>query len=407
MPSYILSLILLFSSCSRLELPLRKNSMRVDNNMKFLKDDISLQDFQKALAINVKLLMRAPDKVLQFGPKKITSKNYAWALNSISKFKEKSKLLVFLKKYFNAMEVYGRERWGEILLTSYFEPLYPARIRPTNTFSQPIYKVPPTLVELDIQKLANKKLGAITSKRKVMGGRIIDGPGLIPRIVPFYSRKEIDSDKLLRNKKLELYYLDPIHAFFLQIQGSGALELKDGKRVRVGYAGQNGWKYESIGKYLFNVIPKEKMSLQRIEQYLRTLKIEELYNFLNKNPSYVFFKKLEGRGLTTFGNEVVSGRTLAVDNSYVPLGALGYLSFKKPFYKSSDDLEPTSFNETSRLVIAQDTGGAIKSPGRADLFWGEGDMALKYAGTMRHKAKLWFLVPKVLPDINLDYNYTH
>ena len=97
MPSYILSLILLFSSCSRLELPLRKNSMRVDNNMKFLKDDISLQDFQKALAINVKLLMRAPDKVLQFGPKKITSKNYAWALNSISKFKEKSKLLVFLK----------------------------------------------------------------------------------------------------------------------------------------------------------------------------------------------------------------------------------------------------------------------------------------------------------------------
>jgi membrane-bound lytic murein transglycosylase A len=390
----ILIFIFIISSCARIKLPPKYESMRLVSKKVLLTDDMPLEDFKSGLAINVKLLMRKPNKILQFGKRNISSRDYALALNILTKFKDKKKLLAYIQKNFITLEVYGKNKWGEILLTSYYEPLYSARLKPTDKYYQAIYKLPSDLVELDLQKLANKELRAIETSRSIMGGRVKAGPGVVPRIVPYFNREEIDNHNSLKGQKLELYYLDPIHAFFLQIQGSGILELKDGTTVRVGYVAQNGWKYESIGKHLFDVIPKEEMSLQRIEQHLRTLNKRELYEFLKINPSYVFFRILKGRGLTTFGNEVISGRTLAVDNSYVPLGALGFLNFKKPYYKNMHDSTATSFNKTSRLILAQDTGGAIKSPGRADLYWGEGDKALKYAGMMKHDAKLWFLFPK-------------
>lgn len=390
---FILVLVLLFS-CARQKFTTVDKSMRTIKDFSIILDDLPLNILKDGIEKNIQLLMKKPDRILRFGPFKIKARDYAWSLNIISQFDNKKDLLNYINKNFRAMEVYGKKRWGEILLTSYYEPLYEARIKPTKTYSQPIYRLPLDLVELDLIKLSNEKLGALNSTRKVMGGRVIPGPGHVPRIVPFYSREEIDIKNKLKGQNLELYYLDPIHAFFLQIQGSGILRLKDGTKVRVGYAAQNGWKYESLGKHLFDIIPKEEMSLQRIEAYLRTLDKDKLYEFLRVNPSYVFFRMLDGRGLTTFGNEVVAGRTLAVDNSFIPLGSLGYLVFKKPFYPTSTASVPTSFNETARLIIAQDTGGAIKSTGRADLYWGEGDEALKYAGTMRHEARLWFFLPK-------------
>jgi membrane-bound lytic murein transglycosylase A len=390
----LLILIVLSSSCARQLLISRNDSMKVDQDFLIIVDDLPIDKFQEGVSKNIKLLMRRPDSTLQFGPLKISTRDYAWALDKLTKFKEKDQLLSFINKNFIAMKVYGKNKWGEILLTSYYEPLYGASKIATLKYSQPIYKIPSDLVQLDLKKLSNKKLGALSSNRKVTGGMLVPGLGHVPRVIPFYNRKEIDIDHKLKGKNLELYYLDPINAFFLQVQGSGILQLKDGSKVRIGYAAQNGWKYESLGKHLFDIIPKEEMSLQRIDAYLRTLEKKKLFEMLAINPSYVFFRVLEGRGLTTFGNEVIAGRTLAVDSSYIPLGSLGYLTFKRPYYAKETSDVPTSFNQTSRLIIAQDTGGAIKSTGRADLYWGEGDEALKYAGTMRHSAKLWFLIPK-------------
>ena len=391
--SVIITILFLFS-CARQPISSKNQAMRQFTKTLSLSDDLEIQEFKEGLEKHIKILMKRPNKNLIFGPKIIKARDYAWSLNQLTTFKDKNNLLKFLEDNFIFMEVFGKSKWGEILLTSYYEPMYPARKQPSELYNQPIYQIPPDLVELDMDKFGRAELGNFNSTRSKMGGRIRSGPGQVPRVVPFYSRQEIDQKNKLKGQNLELYYLDPIHSFFLQIQGSGILKLEDGTIIRVGYAAQNGWKYESIGKHLFHIIPKEEMSLQRIEKYLRSLSKEDLYEFLNINPSYVFFRVLEGRGLTTFGNEVISGRTLAIDSSLFPLGALGYLKFKKPHYADKNVEVPTSYNEASRLVLAQDTGGAIKSAGRADLFWGQGEKSLRYAGTMRHDANLWFLFPK-------------
>lgn len=394
MKTLILLLLVTMASCARDKIKLSSEAMRSFTEEITLSDDLPLEEFRVGLKKHISILMKTPGRVLTFGDQKTFAKDYAFALMKILEIKDKQELLDHVSKNFDLMQVYGKKQWGEILLTSYYEPVYPARKKPTEKYSQPLYKLPPDLVEIEMGSFSVEGIGNFETSRKKVSGRIVNTGLPFPKIVPHYSREEIDNKKMLKGKKLELYYLDPIHSFFLQIQGSGVLELPNGKQVRVGYAGQNGWVYESIGKHLFHVIPKEEMSLQKIETHLRTLSKEELYDFLKINPSYVFFKVIKSRGLTTFGNEVISGRTLAVDRSLFPLGAMGYLSFQKPFYADKTVEVPSSYEETSRLVLAQDTGGAIKSAGRADLFWGQGDEALRYAGTMRHTAKLWFLYPK-------------
>lgn len=394
MKTLVLTGLLFLISCARQQVKSPSLAMRVYPKELFLTDDLPIKDLQDGLKLHIKILLKKPKRVLTFGSIKINAKAYALSLEKLLSFKEKSKLLSYIKNNFNVAEVYGKKKWGEILLTSYYEPAYPARLRPTKKYSQPLYRLPKDLVEIDLRSFSIRDIGNFKTSRKKVSGRVVDAGLPFPKIVPHYSREEIDNKKKLKGKGLELYYLDPIHSFFLQIQGSGLLELPNKKIVRVGYAGQNGWKYESIGKHLFHVIPREEMSLQRIEKYLRSLSKKNLYEFLKINPSYVFFRILKGRGLTTFGNEVVSGRTLAIDRSLFPLGAMGFLTFKRPYYADPKDEAPTSFKETSRLILAQDTGGAIKSTGRADLFWGQGDEALRYAGPMRHSAKLWFLYPK-------------
>lgn len=395
MKTLILLLLITLISCARKDIKLASEAMRSFPNKISLSDDLPIKDFKVGLQKHIKILMKKPERVLTFGDRKIFAKDYAFALKDILKISNKKDLIEHVEKNFDLMQVYGKKKWGEILLTSYYEPVYPARKKPSAKYYQPLYQLPPDLVEVDMRRFAVEGVGNFETSRKKVSGRIVRTGLPFPKIIPHFSREEIDNKKKLKGKNLELYYLDPIHSFFLQIQGSGVLELANGKRVRVGYAGQNGWKYESIGKHLFHVIPREEMSLQRIEKHLRTLNKEELYDFLKINPSYVFFKILKTRGVTTFGNEVVSGRTLAVDRSVFPLGAMGYLSFQKPFFADKTVEVPTSYENKSRLVLAQDTGGAIKSAGRADLFWGEGDEALRYAGTMRHEAMLWFLYPKI------------
>jgi membrane-bound lytic murein transglycosylase A len=390
----LILLLLIFTSCARMDVEDPDLAMRPIQHDLELSDDLNLEDFKKGLKVHIDILLKSPARVLNFGGMKVFAKDYAFSLKKLIPIKEKKELLAYIKSHFIIHEVYGKKSWGEILLTSYYEPVYPARRKPTEKYSQPLYKLPPDLVEIDLPSFSVPSIADFETKRKKVSGRMLKKGLPFPKIVPHYSREEIDIEKKLEGQGLELYYLDPIHSFFLQIQGSGVLELPNKKRVRVGYAGQNGWVYESIGKHLFDIIPREEMSLQRIEEHLRTLSKKDLLDFLKINPSYVFFKHLKGRGLTTFGNEVVPGRTLAIDSSLFPLGALGYLSFQKPFYADDSVEVPTSYEETSRLVLAQDTGGAIKSTGRADLFWGEGPEALRYAGTMRHSAKLWFLIPK-------------
>ncbi|MEZ4873580.1 MAG: MltA domain-containing protein [Bdellovibrionales bacterium] len=292
---------------------------------------------------------------------------------------------------------------GKVFITSYFEPVLEGRLTKTSKYSQPLYGRPKdmTLVDLgefsrllpQLEPIKDKVLEQ-KSSGAVVRGRLVERSGALPKVVPYYDREQIDDKNLLNSDVAEvLAYVDPIDAFFLQIQGSGVVVLPNGKRIRVGYDSQNGHPYVAIGKYLFDVIPRENMSLQAIEEHLRSLPPEQAQAILNKNPSYVFFRKLDSRGITYFGTEVQSGRTIATDYRYFPKGALCLLNFDIPIFESPKDDVPRDWLPVSRLVFDQDTGGAIRGPGRVDLFWGEGEEAKQAAGVMKQPGRLVYLLP--------------
>ncbi|MBY0414543.1 MAG: MltA domain-containing protein, partial [Bdellovibrionales bacterium] len=153
--------------------------------------------------------------------------------------------------------------------------------------------------------------------------------------------------------------------------------------------------YFPIGRLLTDSIPLESMSMQKIKLHLKTLSKEDQQKILNKNPSYVFFKKLDGGALTFAGMEVQEGRTIATDVHLFPKGAMAFLETEEPTFNSSEDLEAFQWEKKARIVFDQDTGGAIKGSGRVDLYFGQGDIAAQKAGIMKQKGLLYYLVPKL------------
>jgi len=214
-------------------------------------------------------------------------------------------------------------------------------------------------------------------------GRLENG-----QLKPYYSRAAID-DGALAGRNLELVWVtDPIDAFFLQIQGSGRIRLSDGSLMRVGYAGQNGHSYFAIGRDLIRrgVMTSETISLQAIDAWLRDHP-DEAPALMNRNPSYVFFRRLDGPIVGAQGVPLTPGRSLAVDRAYYPLGLPLWLDAEHP-------IDPNT--RIRRLMIAQDTGGAIKGPVRGDYFWGHGRDAREKAGRMKSRGQMFVLVPRFI-----------
>jgi membrane-bound lytic murein transglycosylase A len=208
------------------------------------------------------------------------------------------------------------------------------------------------------------------------------------RVVPYLSRGDIDREGgPLQGDEL-VWVDDAVEVFFLHIQGSGQVELENGERIRVGYADQNGHPFRSLGRLLIQSgeIPAERASMQGIKDWARR-NPKRAQDFLNANPSYVFFRELP-RELTgplgALGVPLTPERSIAVDPRVVPLGVPVYLATTWP--NTSDPL--------NRLMVAQDTGGAIAGAVRVDFFWGFGDAAGNLAGKMRQGGRIWVLLPK-------------
>jgi membrane-bound lytic murein transglycosylase A len=220
-------------------------------------------------------------------------------------------------------------------------------------------------------------------KFKRLRGRLVGNT-----VVPYLTRAEIDvPDAPLKGKEL-VWVNDPVEAFFLQIQGSGQVRFENGEIMRVGYADQNGHPFRSVGRYLIQQgeMRPETVSMQGIKKWARKHPAK-LDSFLNINPSYVFFKELPGDlsgPIGSLGVPLTAERSIAVDAQVVPLGVPVYLATTWP--NSSDVL--------NRLMVAQDTGGAIAGAVRADFYWGFGDDAGKLAGSMRQNGRMWVLLPK-------------
>ena len=296
---------------------------------------------------------------------------------------ENAALRAFFETRFRPWRVVNSDESTEGLVTGYYEPLLRGSRERSKSFSHAIYGVPDDLLVVDLGELYPEL------KNFRLRGRL-DGR----RVVPYWPRAELTPQSAALAGKALLWVADPIELFFLQVQGSGRVELPDGRRVRVGYADQNGHPYQSIGRWLVDKgeLKLEDASMQGIQAWARA-NPKRLHELLNVNPSFVFFRELPDNGggpPGALGVPLTPGRSIAVDPRAVPLGAPVFLA----------TTQPASGQPMQRLVLAQDTGGAIKGAVRADFFWGFGAEAGAQAGRMRQKGEMWVLLPSALVPEN-------
>lgn len=363
--------------------------MRESKKQLDLTDSLSAESFLTTLQnhIDVMKKSRQVSDPMTFGKRTIPKAEYISALEKIIAAKEN--YISYIKEHFDVMEVYGRNSWSEVLVTGYYEPVISGSKKQTEQFSAPIYKIPEDLVTVDLKKF--DQIFKRYDYPAQLSGKIKE-----QTLVPYFDRNEIDVEKKLSGKNLEMAWVEPAEGFFIQIQGSGVVRFDDGEELHIGYAAQNGHPYMAIGKLLHHVIPKNEMSTQKIKAYLKTLSKDDQQKILSKNPSYVFFKKLEGDALTYAGMEVSAGRTVATDNVFFPKGALAWLDIEEPEFKTAQDEAATSWKRLPRFVFDQDIGGAIRGGDRVDLYFGKGDDAFQKAGVMKRMGKLFYLIPKKL-----------
>lgn len=269
------------------------------------------------------------------------------------------------------------------LFTGYYEPLLQGSRTRQAPYTFPLYGRPPELVMVDLGRFRDDWKG------QRIAGRVEEGT-----LVPFSDRTEIEAGAL-EGRELELVWVDSaVDAFFLQIQGSGRVRLAEGGEARLGYAAQNGHPYTAIGKTLIErgALTREEVSMQSIRRWLEE-NPGQAAEVMATNPSYVFFQELTGDGpLGAEGVALTPGRSLAVDRKFLPMGVPVWLDGSSPSPREGEPDRPLR-----RLLVAQDTGGAIRGPVRGDVFWGHGDEAAAVAGRMKHPGRLWALVPKNLP----------
>ena len=284
----------------------------------------------------------------------------------------------FLQAFLVPHQVVGPDGTTEGLVTGYYEPLLRGARKQGGPYQTPLYKVPDDMVTVDLAGVY-PELKGMRLRGKLAG----------KKLVPYATRAEIDTGAL-KGKEL-LWVDDPVESFFLQVQGSGRVQLGDtGETVRVAYADQNGHPYKSIGKYLVEKgeLTVEQASAQGIKAWIagHPTRMQELFN---ANPSYVFFKeerlpdpKVGPKG--AMGVPLTPQRSVAIDPTQLPLGAPLFLS----------TTQPNSTVPLQRLVMAQDTGGAIRGAIRVDYFFGFGTEAAENAGRMKQRGSVWVLLPR-------------
>jgi membrane-bound lytic murein transglycosylase A len=295
----------------------------------------------------------------------------------------------FFEAFFLPYQVINQDGSDTGLVTGYYEPLLRGARQRSGAFQTPLYGVPDDLLTIDLSSVY-PQLQGMRLRGRVVGNKVL----------PYFSRADLEKVKPLAGKEL-LWVDDPVEAFFLQVQGSGRVRLAaSNETVRVAYADQNGYPYQSIGRYLVDQgeLKLEQASAQGIKAWAASNPARR-QNLLDVNPSYVFFKEEKiadpSKGPKgALGVALTPQRSIAVDARFVPLGAPVFLA----------TTEPNSNAKLQRLMLAQDTGGAIKGAIRADFFWGFGAPAGEKAGRMKQRGQMWLLWPKmsVPPNPRLD-----
>ena len=353
-----------------------------------LDDDLDLASLRLAIAHSLAYLKKLPpERVVGVQPRAFTARELLDSLIAFDRLLAHSQCRTCLARAiaaaFEIIPSSAAANEADVLFTGYYQPVIDGSLTPGDGFDYPIYGVPADL----LAPAPNFANGAETDDK--MPG----GIGFELR-APYYSRREIDQLGALRGRALEIAWVkDPIDLFFLHIQGSGLLRLRDGRQVTVGYAAQNGLPYRSIGRLLIDdgKVAKEEMSMQRLRRYL-TENPSEQNDIFAYNESYVFFRLNQDGPLGSLGVPVTAGRSIATDARLFPRGALALVQMDIPVIGAQGEL--AGWRPVTRFVLNQDTGGAIRGTQRADYYFGTGDEAGALAGYMNRQGRLYFLARK-------------
>jgi membrane-bound lytic murein transglycosylase A len=349
-------------------------------------DDLDFDNLEQAITQSIGYLQAIPpSRPIEFGRDRFTAAHVLLSLQRFQGFirvrTSAADLQNFIRAFYWVYQSVGRDPKREVLFTGYYEPLLKGQRFMSPDCQYPIFARPDDLLTIDLGAFSEKYAG------EKLIGRIQEG-----RVVPYHDRREIDAGGALYGKALALAWVsDPIDIFFLHVQGSGKILLEDGQFLNLGYDTSNGRPYRSVGQLLIEEgkISREEMSMQRIRAYLDD-NPAEIQRVLSHNPSYVFFKVTPDGPLGSLNTKLTAGRSIALDRAIFPPAALSFVETQKPLIDLQGRI--TSWVTCRRFTLNQDTGGAIKGPGRADLFWGSGKQAEIAAGHLKHPGKLYFLV---------------
>ncbi|MHC4620493.1 MAG: MltA domain-containing protein [Planctomycetota bacterium] len=276
-----------------------------------------------------------------------------------------------IREHFDVYVSVGCDDRGTVLYTGYYTPIFDGSSSFTPRFKYPLYKQPEDLVK-----------GA---EGQILGRRGPDG-----QITPYPARAEIEHSNMLKGKEL-VWLSDPFESYIAHVQGSAKLRMPDGKLTTVGYAANNGHEYKSVAKELVQEgrIAPDKMSLSAMISYFKA-HLNEVAAYTQRNPRFVFFRTQQGPPRGSLNEPVTPFRSIATDKSIYPRACLAFISTRLPrMIRGSVYRDPYS-----GFALDQDTGGAIRAPGRCDVYMGEGDVAGKLAGQTYQEGRLYYLFLK-------------
>ncbi len=395
----VLMTLLIFSGCGgrRPELPPTPQAPPVPelpmvaltgSELPYFSDDLAHKGIKDGILQSIAYLKKIPpDRQFEFGEDRYSARHMIASMERFLEFlvsgPSAEALNQFISDNYRVYQSRGRTEDREVLFTGYFQPVLKGRRVKRSPYLYPVHSLPKDLLTIDLSLFSEKFSG-----EKIIGK--LSGN----TVIPYDERRQIIDDPQFENRAPPIAWVDdPVALFFLHIQGSGKIIFENGGSVQINYQGQNGRPYRSIGQYLIEngKIPVSEVSMQSIAAYLAAHP-DEMRGILNYNASYVFFTEAQNGPFGCIQTLLVPGRSIALDRKMFPISALAFIEAKKPVIDQAGRI--AGWLDFSRFVLNQDTGGAIKGPGRADIYWGEGKKAEITAGHLKHPGKLYFLVLK-------------
>jgi membrane-bound lytic murein transglycosylase A len=349
-------------------------------------DGFFLDNLSHGITKSLEYLDKVPaERSFRFGEDTYSAHQLMRSLKVLKEFVETrpdpAALNRFIAEHYRVYRSVGGPEKGRVLFTGYYEPELKGSLKPDARYRYPVYALPADLMVIDLSPFGEKYQG-----QRIVGR--LEGK----TVVPYPDRQAIDTDGSFSRMATPIAWVDDrIDLFFLHIQGSGRIYLTNGKTIRVHYHGANGRPYRSIGRLLIDQgkLGAAEMSMQRLKAYLKDHP-EEVDEVLNHNPSYVFFKTETTGPIGAIGVDLTPGRSVAVDRRVFPMAAPAFMQTQIPVVDGNGRID--RWMDFSAFALNQDTGGAIRGPGRVDIFWGNGPYARIAAGHMQHEGAFYLLI---------------